>query len=228
MPVWTSGMSWTSTGSGRRLVETDSQALQWADSRSLLPSLAAGTTACSHPTTDSRTHSGRKPSCTQAEGGPRSQLGGWAPPVAKTTSGSEESIWSRRGLWAPSQPSCLNPPAVPEAGGRRGCLSFIGVIPGPLRGRDGRRGPSSLKMGGVRSLDSPVLGKRRWHQVSGWFSADPASPQRPPILISPCGAWAALQEEGPGAGCSGRGAGLASFRAAGAAHPVPHFCSPSA
>lgn len=87
-----------------------------ADSRSLLPSLAAGTTTCSHPTTDSRTHSGRKPSCTQAEGGPRSQLGGWAPPVAKTTSGSEESIWSRRGLWAPSQPSCLNPPAVPRGG----------------------------------------------------------------------------------------------------------------
>ena len=27
---------------------------------------------------------------------------------------SQESAWSRRGLWAPSQPFCLNPPAVPR------------------------------------------------------------------------------------------------------------------
>lgn len=39
-----------------------------AASRSLLPSLAARTTTCSHPTTHRSTHAGRKPSCTQAAG----------------------------------------------------------------------------------------------------------------------------------------------------------------
>ena len=67
-------------------------------------------------------------------------LGPFGAPVSVLT---WSLAWSRRGLWAPRQPSCLSPLLFPGAGGTHGCLCFIGVLPGPLRGRDSRRGPSS-------------------------------------------------------------------------------------
>lgn len=115
-----------------------------ADSRSLLPSLAARTTTCSHPTTRRLTHAHRKEAQlhTGCREGPGASWEGGVPLLPRRRQESKESARSRRGLWAPSQPSCLSPLLSPGAGGRCG-VCFIGVVPGPLRGRDSRRGPSS-------------------------------------------------------------------------------------
>lgn len=104
----------------------------------------------------------------------------------------------------PSQPSCLSPPAVPRGGGQAG-VSECHQSDSRTSGRDGGGGPSSPKMGvaelGVRTLRS---GKRREHQVSGWFSADlPLLKDHPfsfPLWgLGSSGALGTLQEEGRGA-----------------------------
>ena len=87
-----------------------------ADSRSLLPSLAARTTTCSHPTTRRLTHAHRKEAQlhTGCREGPGASWEGGVPLLPRRRQESKESAWSRRGLWAPSQPSCLSPPAFPR------------------------------------------------------------------------------------------------------------------
>lgn len=62
-----------------------------ADSRSLLPSLAARTTTCSHPTTRRLTHAHRKEAQlhTGCKEGPGASWEGGVTPVAKTTSGRQ-------------------------------------------------------------------------------------------------------------------------------------------
>lgn len=134
-----------------------------AASRSLLPSLAARTTTCSHPTTRRLTHARRKEAQLHtgrregpgAAGRAQSRLGGRVPLSPRRRQESGGSVGSRRGLWAPSQPFCLSPLLSPGAGGRHGRLRSIGVVCGPLRGRDSTRAP--LPHSGRR-----VVGARSW------------------------------------------------------------------
>ena len=97
-----------------------------ADSRSLVPSLAARTTTCSHPTTHRLTHAHRKEAQlhTGCREGPGASWEGGVPLLPRRSQESKESAWSRRGLWAPSQPSCLSPLLSPGAGGRCGSVSL--------------------------------------------------------------------------------------------------------
>lgn len=115
----------------------------------------------------------------------------------------------------------------PEAGGRHGCLCFIGVIPGPLRRRDAEEAlfpRPRYRVVGARSLGPPALGKE-WVTPDIWVVfCRPFPPERPPILTSPCGGWAALElgdskKRGLELAAVIAGPGLASPHAAGAAHP---------
>lgn len=195
----------------------------------LLPSLAAGTPPVVTPPQTPHALR-RKPSCTQAEGGPRSQLGGWAPPVAKTMSGSEESIWSRRGLWAPSQPSCLNPPAVPRGGRQAWGSGFPGVVPGPL-GKGAEKALPHLRGGwvGVRTLQSweEEVAPGIWVVFCRPFPSSKTTALIPPRGAWPLGALGALPGEGPGAGCPARGRVCTAPVPLGL-HTAPHFRSPPA
>ena len=209
-----------------------------ADSRSLLPSLAARTTTCSHPTTRRLTHAHRKEAQlhTGCREGPGASWEGGVPLLPRQRQESKESAWSRRGLWAPSQPSCLSPLLSPGAGGRCG-VCLIGVVPGPLRGRDSRRGPSSPKTQGgwCQELGPSGSGAELGNTgcLGGSLQTLPLLKDHPP-LSSPfagtgsSGALGAHKEEGPGAAGTDSRAGLGSPPpAAGAAHRCPtRFLSP--
>ena len=146
MTVWTSRMFWTSTSSGRRLVETDPQALQRADSTSLLPSLAARTTTCSHPTTRRLTHVHRKEAQlhTGCRKGPGASWEGGVSLFPRQCQESKESAWSRRGLWAPSQPSCLSPPAFPRGRWQARVSAFHWSRSRTAEGKGQQKGPFFL------------------------------------------------------------------------------------
>lgn len=187
-----------------------------AASRSLLPSLAARTTTCSHPTTRRLTHARRKEAQLHigrregpgAAGRAQSRLGGRVPLSPRRRQESGGSVGSRRGLWAPSQPFCLSPLLSPGAGGRHGRLRSIGVVCGPLRGRDSTRAP--LPHSGRR-----VVGARSWilrcrGEELGDTRCVGDSLQTLPLLEDPprlplplhrgsSGALGTLPEEGPGA-----------------------------
>lgn len=115
----------------------------------------------------------------------------------------------------------------PEAGGRRGCLSFTGVIPGPLRGRDAEEALPHLRWGvvglGVWTFQSWGRGGST-RCLGGFLQTLPSSEttrSRFPLWgLGSSGALGTLQEEGPGAVCTGRGAGLASL-------PCCWGCTPS-
>lgn len=63
--------------------------------------------------------------------------------------------------WALASLPALALLLFPGAGGRHGYLHFTGVVPGPLMGRDSRRGPlSSLKMQGGWGQEFGL--SRRW------------------------------------------------------------------
>lgn len=182
MPAWTSRMFWTSTSSGRRLVEADLRPCRGADTRSLLLSPAAGTTTCSHPTK----HRKEAQLC-GAEGGPRSQLGGGVPccqddvrKVRKVLGAGE--AWAGLPTSLPILTLLLSPGRV--TGGRHRCLRFIGVVPGPLEGKGQQKGPFVLP-------EVQVEGARRWtlwapgrveYYRHRWLFADPFPPQGPPHL----------------------------------------------
>lgn len=71
-----------------------------ADSRSLLLSLAARTTTCSHPTTHRLTHAHRKEAQLRrgCRDGPGASWEGGVPLLPRRRQESEGSSWSRRGL----------------------------------------------------------------------------------------------------------------------------------
>lgn len=185
-----------------------------AASRSLLPSLAARTATCSHPTTRRLTHARRKEAQLHtgrregpgAAGRAQSRLGGRVPLSPRRRQESEGSAWSRRGLWAPSQPFCLSPPLPPGAGGRRGDLRPIRVVCGPLR-KGQRRAPlphSGCRAVGARSLDPPAPGEE-WVTPGTWvvlcrpFPSWRTAHPLPSCRQGSSGALGTLPEEGPGA-----------------------------
>lgn len=73
----------------------------------------------------------------------------------------------------PSQPSCLNPLLSPRGRWQAWCLRVIGVVPGPLRGRDSK-GSSSLPQDtgavGTRSLYPAALGQDVWLTPHSWVA----------------------------------------------------------
>lgn len=104
-----------------------------ADSRSLLPSLAAEATTCSHPTTRRRTHARTQ------RGGRREgpEPAGRAGPLVKTSGKRGKRLEQERPVG--SQPALLpQPPAVPRGRRWARCLRPTGVVSGPPRGRGGR------------------------------------------------------------------------------------------
>lgn len=133
-----------------------------ADSRSLLPSLAARTATCSHPTTrrlHSRTHAERRP-----QGGPGSRREGPEPagragPLVVKTSGKQGKCLEQERPVGP-QPALLpRPPAVP--GGRRRARASVFHGSGLWTSEgEGRQGPSSSRCRVVGAgADPPALGE---------------------------------------------------------------------
>ena len=96
------------------------------------------------PHADSRMYTGRKPSCTQAAGRAQEPAGRVGSPCFQDNVRKARKVLGAGEACGPLASLPVSAPLLsPGAGGRHGCLRFIGVVPGLLRGRDSRRGPSS-------------------------------------------------------------------------------------
>lgn len=192
-PAWTSRTSWTSTSSGRRLADAAPGPCSGADSRPLVPSLAAGAAACRHPPhADARTQEG---GLADAGGGARRGWEGWSP-AARQCEGSEGSAWGSGGPGAPVSPAVRRDAAAWR-------LRFLGVVPGPPRGRDSGAPLPHPACGGRGQEGAPSSPGESGGTRSRGLLCRPCSSG--PLTLSPMGAgqlWSLgdSKKEGPGAG----------------------------
>lgn len=163
-----------------------------------------------------QTHAHRKEAWLTRAGGARRGWEGWSP-AARQCEGSEGSAWGSGGPGAPVSPAVRRDAAAWR-------LRFLGVVPGPPRGRDSGALLPHPACGGRGQEGAPSSPGESGGTRSRGLLCRPCSSG--PLTLSPMGAgqlWSLgdSKKEGPGAGCADSSLGWACAHPPRGTRPPP-------